>query len=370
MAFLLQRCVEKLQSRKCDFMSDVIVKKDLLSLNIDALEQVIIDLGEKKFRSKQVYSWLHQKNALDFDAMTNVSKNLREKLGQAYSFPGMVVNTKQASKKDGTVKYLFELEDGQYIETVLMRYEHGNTVCISTQAGCRMGCTFCASGLLGLVRNLTVGEMLNQIYEIERDTGERVSNVVLMGTGEPLDNYESVLRFIYMITDEQGKNLSQRHITLSTCGLVDQIERLAEEGLQITLAISLHASSDEVRAKTMPIAKKYSIEQILKACQHYFDVTGRRISFEYGLIKGVNDSKEEALELGRLLSNKGFKCHVNLIPINTVTENAYEKSDKGNVYKFRDILLDHHIETTVRRSLGGDIDAACGQLRLRANKES
>lgn len=338
---------------------------DIYSLNLVELEAFILAIGEKKFRAKQVFDWLHRKNADSFDAMSNLSKDLRETLKVRSALPEMKVRTRQASQKDGTIKYLYELSDGQLIETVLMRYEHGNTVCISTQAGCRMGCTFCASGLLGLARNLTVGEMMEQIIQIERDTCERVSNVVLMGTGEPLDNYDNVLKFLYQITDEKGKNLSQRHITLSTCGLVDKIDLLAEEQLQITLAISLHASTDKVRMKTMPIARKYSIDQVLSACEAYFEKTGRRISFEYSLISGLNDSREEALELAHLLSDRSFKCHVNLIPVNDVTENNYEKSDKAHVYRFRDVLIDKHIETTVRRSLGGDIDAACGQLRLR-----
>lgn len=343
---------------------------DLVSLNQIELESLLLELGEKRFRAKQIYRWLHQKNVMAYEEMTNLSKELRHLMVERTHLTGMTLKTQQASINDGTIKYLYELEDGQLIETVLMRYEHGNTVCISTQVGCRMGCSFCASGLLGLERNLTTGEMLSQIYQIERETGERVSNVVLMGTGEPLDNYDNVLQFIYMITDEYGKNLSQRHITLSTCGLVEQIIKLAEEKLQITLAISLHASEDEVRSKTMPIAKKYSIKQVLDACDIYFDKAGRRISFEYSLIKGVNDSKEEAIALAKLLNVRSFKCHVNLIPVNEVTESAYVKSDKSRVYRFRDALIERHIETTVRRSLGGDIDAACGQLRLRAIKEN
>lgn len=254
-----------------------------------------------------------------------MSKSLKEKLESNCKISFLSIKMKSPSKIDGTIKYLYELEDGQLIETVLMRYEHGNTVCISTQAGCRMGCTFCASGLLGLSRNLTVGEMLSQIYQIEADTKERVSNVVLMGTGEPLDNYENVLKFLTILTDNQGKNISQRHVTLSTCGLVDKIYDLAKEKLQITLAISLHASSDEVRQVTMPIAKKYSIDDLLKSCESYFKSTGRRISFEYSLIKGVNDSPDEAKVLAKLLKQRDFKCHVNLIPVNPVTENAYEK---------------------------------------------
>lgn len=343
-------------------------KKDVLSYDFEGLSVEIQGMGEKGFRAKQIYEWLHKKSATDFEAMSNLSKSLRDKLEDRFRFLPIIIKTKQQSMEDGTVKYLFELYDGQLIESVFMRYDHGNSVCISTQAGCRMGCTFCASGLLGLSRNLEVSELLGQIYAIEKDTNERVSNIVLMGTGEPLDNYDNVLRFLKMITDERGRNISQRHITLSTCGLVDKIRQLAKEQLQITLAISLHASTDVVRLKTMPIARKYSIAEVLDACEDYFEKTGRRISFEYSLIKGMNDSVSEAKGLAGLLKPRRFKCHVNLIPVNTVVENVYETSEKAHVYAFRDVMNKEGIETTVRRSLGGDIDAACGQLRLRESQ--
>lgn len=343
-------------------------KKDILSLDYDGLNKAVLSIGEKGFRAKQIYEWLHKKSVTSFEDMSNLSKTLREKLEESFYIMPILVKTKQASTQDGTIKYLFQLHDGQLIESVLMRYEHGNSVCISTQAGCRMGCTFCASGLLGLSRNLNISELLGQIYAIENDTGERISNIVLMGTGEPLDNYDNVLQFLYMISDERGKNIGQRHMTLSTCGLVNKIDALANEKLQITLAISLHATTDEIRLKTMPIAKKYSIKEVLDACERYFETTGRRISFEYSLIKGMNDSAEEAKALGQLLKERSFKCHVNLIPVNDVVENTYEKSDRSHVYRFRDVLVSAGIETTVRRSLGGDIDAACGQLRLRESQ--
>lgn len=333
-------------------------------MNFLEIETFMLSIGEKKFRAKQVFEWVHQKGVMSFDEMTNLSKSLRSKLGDKAQLSYIKALRCLVSDNDGTRKYLFELEDGQKIETVLMRYEHGNSVCVSTQAGCRMGCTFCASGLLGLDRNLTAGEILGQIYAIENDIDDRVSHTVLMGTGEPLDNYDHVVKFIYLITDEQGKNLSQRHVTLSTCGLVPQILKLAEEGLQITLAISLHASEDHIRLQTMPIAKKYSIDEVFKACETYFEKTGRRITFEYALISGVNDSKSEAGNLASRLLRRSFKCHVNLIPVNSIDEEKFTKSSRDAVRSFQKVLQDKGIEATVRRALGSEINAACGQLRL------
>ncbi|PKM55225.1 23S rRNA m2A2503 methyltransferase and tRNA A37 C2 methyltransferase [Petrocella atlantisensis] len=345
------------------------IKRDIMSLELDALTQEMILLNEKKFRGIQVFEWLHQKDCFTWKGMNNLPKALLVKLEEHAYITEMQMVTKQTSGHDGTTKFLFKLYDGQMIETVLMRYDYGNSVCISTQAGCRMGCTFCASGLNGLERNLTTGEMLRQVYAVEREIGKRITHVVLMGTGEPLDNYDAVLGFIKIITHDKGKNLSQRHITLSTCGMVDGIRRLASEKLQINLAISLHASDDELRKQTMPIAKKYSIDEILTACEAYFISTGRRITFEYALIAGHNDHPSQARALADLLRFRKFKCHVNLIPINNVVEKAFAKSNQKEVARFRDILLDKKVETTIRRSLGTDIDAACGQLRFNAMKK-
>ena len=338
--------------------------KNLRNLSFEEIETLMLSLGEKKFRAKQVADWVHKKGADNIDQMTNLSKVLRDKLAKTTILSPLRVVTMLADSKDGTRKYLFEMADGQRIETVLMRYEHGNSVCVSTQAGCRMGCTFCASGLLGLERNLTAGEILGQIYHIEKDLGERITHTVLMGTGEPLDNYDEVLKFIRIITDERGKDLSQRHVTISTCGLVPEIEKLADEDLQITLAVSLHASEDAVRQKTMPIANKYSISEVLRACESYFHKTGRRITFEYALIAGVNDSREEAHLLAGRLRDRTFKCHVNLIPVNDVVENGYTRSDRKSIQAFRQTLEAERIEATVRRAMGTEINAACGQLRL------
>ncbi|MDF1616414.1 23S rRNA (adenine(2503)-C(2))-methyltransferase RlmN [Petrocella sp. FN5] len=344
-------------------------KTDIMSLELNAIADEMIALNEKKFRGIQIFEWLHQKDCFTWKGMNNLPKALIAKLEEYTYLTQIQLVTKQTSDHDGTTKFLFKLHDGQMIETVLMRYDYGNSVCISTQAGCRMGCTFCASGLNGLERNLTTGEMLRQVYAVESAIGKRITHVVLMGTGEPLDNYEAVVGFIKIITHEKGKNLSQRHITLSTCGLVDGIHRLAGEKLQINLAISLHAGDDELRKQTMPIAKKYSIDDLLTACEAYFTSTGRRITFEYALIAGHNDHPSQARALADLLRFRKFKCHVNLIPINNVVEKSFAKSNQKDVIRFRDILLDKKVETTIRRSLGTDIDAACGQLRLNTMKE-
>lgn len=336
-------------------------KPDVKSMTISELQQLLIKFGEPSFRAKQIFDWLHQKNVTQFEEMTNLSKSLRIKLEENTKICNAKMIKKLVSQIDGTSKYLFLLENGSIIESVLMKYEYGNTVCISTQVGCRMGCTFCASTLDGVERNLTAGEMLSQIYEIQKDCGERISGVVLMGSGEPLDNYDNVLKFIGLINDPNGICIGQRHITLSTCGLVDKINELAQQNLQITLAISLHAPNDSIRNLTMPISKKYPIEELLEACKAYVQHTKRRITFEYAMIHGLNDSDDCALELAKRL--KHMLCHVNLIPINDVKERNYSKSSNEKVEKFAQILRAKGIETTIRRKLGSDIDAACGQLR-------
>ncbi len=325
------------------------------------LEQLLIEMGEPKFRARQLFEWIHKKHAADFVEMTNLPKTLREKLESTAKLSRTEVAQKLVSQKDGTRKYLFVLENGSVIESVLMKYEYGNTVCISTQAGCRMGCRFCASTLEGVERNLTAGEMLSQVYEIQKDCGERVSGVVLMGSGEPLDNYENVLKFLRLINDPKGQNMGQRHITLSTCGLIDKIYELAEENLQITLAVSLHAPNDGIRNSIMPVSKANPMDKLLAACRAYAEKTKRRITFEYAMMQGVNDSDACARELaGRL---RHMLCHVNLIPVNDVKERAFVKSSDERVRRFAVILQENSVETTVRRRLGSDIDAACGQLR-------
>ena len=336
-------------------------KIDIKSMNITELEDLLKELGEPKFRAKQIFDWLHAKQVDSFEEMTNLSKGLREKLTETASINGVEIVRKLVSQMDGTRKYLFALSDGAIIESVLMKYEHGNTVCISTQVGCRMGCKFCASTLDGVERGLTAGEMLSQIYAIQKDCGERVHGTVLMGSGEPLDNYDNVVKFLRLINDPKGQNMGQRHITLSTCGLVDKMYDLAEEDLQITLAVSLHAPNDGIRTQTMPIAKVYSMDKLLQACRDYADKTKRRITFEYALIHGVNDGDEHAWELVKKL--RDMLCHVNLIPVNDVKERNYVKSTADRVKRFAGILNDNGVETTVRRKLGSDIDAACGQLR-------
>ena len=296
-------------------------KIDLRSLTLPKLSDELANMGEKSFRAKQIFSWLHQKQVTSFDEMTNLSKALREKLKENYIIKNIKIVEKLVSKEDNTSKYLFDIGDDIVIESVLMRYSYGNAVCISSQAGCRMGCTFCASTVDGLERNLLPGEMVAQIYEIQRDIGERVSNVVIMGSGEPLDNYDNVIDFLEIVHSKEGNNLSHRHITLSTCGLVDKIYDLAKENLQITLAISLHAPNNEIRQNTMPVAKRYDIDSLIKAAKYYADTTKRRVTFEYALIKGVNDSSDCARELASRL--KGIMCHINLIPVNDVKENNY-----------------------------------------------
>ncbi|MDO4555274.1 MAG: 23S rRNA (adenine(2503)-C(2))-methyltransferase RlmN [Lachnospiraceae bacterium] len=340
---------------------------ELRSLSYEEMTDLMQTLGEKAFRAGQVYDWIHKKLIQNYDEMNNIPKSLRQKLSEHTQLHSIKEADRYVSEIDGTTKFLFELFDGNIIETVLMKYHHGNSVCISSQVGCRMGCRFCASTLDGLTRQLSVSELLNQIYYIQKTTGERVSNVVVMGTGEPFDNYENIVKFIKMLTDERGLHISQRNITVSTCGLVPKIYELAEEKLAITLAISLHAPNDELRKQLMPIANKYSIEEILKACDAYIEATGRRITFEYSLVSGVNDSKEQARELCSKL--KGKLCHVNLIPVNPIEERDYERSNKESVKDFLSVLERKHINATVRREMGADIQAACGQLRKRYNDE-
>ncbi len=336
-------------------------KEDLKSMSLEELQGFMANIGEAKFRAKQVFEWIHKKQADSFSDMTNLSKNLREKLEKEAKLSYARILEKRVSKQDGTTKYLFALENDNIIESVLMRYGYGNAVCISTQVGCRMGCTFCASTLDGVERNLTAGEMLSQIYEIQKDTGERVSSVVLMGSGEPLDNYENVIKFIKLLNDKDGLNIGQRHITLSTCGLIEKMYKLADECLQITLAVSLHAPNDEIRNKIMPVSKKNDMDRLLEACKYYSDTTKRRITFEYAMISGVNDSLDCAKELSERLRN--MLCHINLIPVNDVKERNYKKSSGETVERFAEFLNSKGIETTVRRKLGSDINAACGQLR-------
>lgn len=336
-------------------------KMDIKSMTLEELQNCLVELGEKAFRAKQIYQWIHEKLAAGYEDMSNLSKDLREKLQNKENFVKLNIVQVQESAIDGTRKYLFELPDGNVVESVWMKYHHGNSVCISSQVGCRMGCRFCASTLDGLERNLLPSEMLEQIYSIIRHTGERVSNIVVMGTGEPMDNYENLVRFVRMISDEKGQNISQRNITVSTCGIVPNMKRLAEEKLQITLALSLHATTDEKRRQLMPIANKYSLNEVMDACKYYFEKTGRRITFEYSLVAGVNDTKEDANELVDLI--KGMNCHVNLIPVNPIKERDYKQSNKEQIQKFRARIEKSGISATVRREMGRDIDGACGQLR-------
>ena len=338
-------------------------KTDIKSLPLEQLEQWAVEYGEKKFRAKQLYQWMHVKLVGDPEQMSNLSPAFRQKIRENCTFTVLKQVTMQESALDGTRKYLFELEDHNMVESVLMRYKHGNSVCISSQVGCRMGCRFCASTLDGLVRNLTPAEMLEQIYRISADTGERVSNVVVMGTGEPLDNYDNLLTFIRMLTDENGLHISQRNLTVSTCGLVPRIRDLAKEGLQITLALSLHASNQEKRLELMPVAKSYDIHEAVDAMQDYFEETGRRVTFEYSLVAGVNDTEEDARELAELIH--GINCHVNLIPVNPIKERDFVQPDGKSVQEFKNKLEKCRINVTIRREMGRDIDGACGQLRKR-----
>lgn len=336
---------------------------DIKSLNLKELTALLESLGEKPFRAKQLYQWIHEKGAASYEDMTNISKQLKEKLTNSYPLTVLHKEMVQISKIDGTRKYLFALSDGNVIESVLMRYKHGNSVCISSQVGCHMGCRFCASTLDGKVRDLLPSEMLDQIYRIGNDIGERISNVVVMGTGEPLDNYDNLLKFIELLTDENGLNISQRNLTVSTCGIVPKMIELADKKLQITLALSLHASSQEKRLALMPIANKYDISEVLDACRYYFEQTKRRVTFEYSLVNGVNDTKEDAEELTALV--KGMNCHINLIPVNPIKERTFVQPSSERVREFKNKLEKNGINVTIRREMGRDIDGACGQLRKR-----
>lgn len=333
---------------------------DLLSLYPDELKEYAVKAGEKPFRGTQLFEWLY-KGATSFDQMTNLPASFIKYLNENAYICTLSIKQKFVSQIDGTVKYLFQLDDGECVETVFMRYKHGNTVCVSTQAGCRMGCAFCASTINGFRRNLTASEILMQVLTAQRDTGERVSGVVLMGIGEPLDNFDNVIRFLHIVNLEKGQNIGMRHISLSTCGLVDKIDELLKLKLQITLSVSLHAPNDEKRRQIMPVAQRWSIDQLLNACKRYEDATNRRISFEYALISGVNDGDDDAKELGQRLG--GTLCHVNLIPVNPVREKNFRKSDKQRIDAFVRTLEKYGITTTVRRRLGSDINASCGQLR-------
>lgn len=334
--------------------------KNLLDYTLEELQIWMKENNESAFRAKQIFSWLY-KNVRDFDGMKNIPKSLADKLKENFSidFPEVVEVYK--SEIDGTEKFLLGFKDGNLIESVLMRYKHGNSICISTQVGCRMGCKFCASTIEGRVRNLTTGEILSEILVVQNYIKERISNVVLMGSGEPLDNYENVVKFLEIVSADYGLNIGQRHITLSTCGIVPKIYELADKDFSVTLAISLHAFSDEKRKEIMPIANKYTISEILDACKYYIDKTNRRITFEYALVKDVNDTKEEAKALAKLL--KGMLCHVNLIPVNEIKENSFKRSSKKSIEDFSEILKNNGIEVTTRREMGSDINAACGQLR-------
>lgn len=338
-------------------------KKDIRSFSLAELKAELESIGEKGFRAKQIYEWLHVKLVDSFEEMTNLSKALREKLEANYEIPSVTMLERQVSKMDGTNKFLFELQDGHVVESVLMKYKHGNSVCISSQVGCRMGCRFCASTLDGLARNLKPSEMLGQIYQIQKISGERVSNIVVMGTGEPMDNYDNFVKFVRLLSDENGLNISQRNITVSTCGIVPNMRRLAEEKLQITLALSLHGSTQDKRKMLMPIANKYELSEVLEACDYYFEQTGRRITFEYSLVHGVNDKDEDARELISIL--KPRNCHLNLIPVNPIKERSFEKPSKKAAESFKNYLEKNGINVTIRREMGSDIDGACGQLRRR-----
>lgn len=352
---------------ECKKQKGMELMKDIKSLTIEELKQEMVEIGEKAFRAKQLYEWMHVKLARSYEEMTNIPKSLIAKLQDNYTYTSLEAVDVQTSKIDGTKKFLFSLGDGNYVESVWMKYHHGNSVCISSQVGCRMGCRFCASTLDGLERSLKPSEMLDQIYAITRITGERVSNVVVMGTGEPLDNYDNLLTFIHMLTDEHGLHISQRNLTVSTCGIVPNMKRLADEKLQITLALSLHGSNQEKRAGLMPIANRYHIDEVIDACAYYFEQTGRRITFEYSLVGGVNDTDEDAAELAALIGK--LNCHINLIPVNPIKERDYIQSEKQQIQKFQNKLERNKINCTIRREMGRDIDGACGQLRRRHMQE-
>ncbi len=338
-------------------------KIDIKSLTLIQLSELLESLKEPSFRAIQLFEWIHKKLALGFEEMTNLPKTLRENLEKCCEYTTLKTVQELHSKNDDTCKYLFQLSDGNIIESVRMSYHHGDSVCISSQVGCRMGCRFCASTLDGLTRNLTPSEMLEEIYQIERITQKRLNNVVIMGTGEPLDNYENLVQFLHLLFEERGQNFSQRSVTISTCGLVEQIKRFAQEDFNITLALSLHAPTDALRSQLMPIANRYPLSEVIKACDYYYERTGRRVSYEYSLIDGVNDTPLIAKQLVQLL--RGKNCHVNLIPINPVKERGFIPPRGNNTQRFKNILEKNKINVTIRREMGADIDAACGQLRKR-----
>ena len=343
------------------------MKKDVLSLLPGEIEEELAALGEPKFRAEQVFSWLHR-GVRDFDEMTNLPKSLREKLRERFALYRPKVLKKQVSQLDGTIKYLWELRDGNAVETVVMQYKHGNTVCVSSQVGCRQGCAFCASTIGGLVRNLEPSEILDEVLFSQLDSGREISNIVLMGIGEPLDNFDNVMRFLGLVNHPKGLNIGMRHISLSTCGLIERFEDLAERDLQLTLSVSLHAPDDETRSKIMPANRGRGVEALMEACRRYYDKTGRRISFEYAMIDGVNDTEKHA----RLLAKeaKSVAAHVNLIPLNHVEERQFKPSTAGHMKAFIRILEESGVNVTVRRRLGSDVDASCGQLRRKMQKGS
>lgn len=342
------------------------MKTDIKALTYEQLNTVLSEMSLPKFRAKQIFQWLHKYGCNSFDDMTNISKDLRERLSESYFISSCAIEDKYVSRLDGTVKYLFRLYDGEYIESVVMKYKYGYTICVSSQVGCKMGCTFCASTLAGFKRNLTAGEIESQLHSAERDLNIKISHIVLMGIGEPLDNFNNVVSFLRNVNDENGLNISMRNITLSTCGIVPRIYDLMDLDLQLTLTVSLHAPNDEIRCKTMPVARKYSMNQLITACKDYAEKTGRRVSFEYTLIKGVNDSEANALELAERLS--GMLSHVNLIPVNDVKERGNVRGTKEDIVKFQNVLKSKEINATIRRTLGSDINASCGQLRRLKNR--
>lgn len=342
-------------------------KIDILSLDLAELENALVSLGEKKFRAKQVFQWLHVKRVFDFDKMTDISIQLRSTLKEKFCINGLFIQKKLESAIDNTVKYLYRLSDGNFVETVLMEYSYGYSICVSTQVGCKMGCNFCASAIAGYIRSLEPSEILMQIYEAEQDSGKKVSGVVLMGIGEPLDNFDNVMKFLSLLSHKDGNDLSLRHVSLSTCGIVPRIYELADKKLQLTLSVSLHCADNDGRSAIMPVNRKYDLASLIEACRYYIDKTGRRVTFEYAVIDDVNSSQADADKLARLLH--GMNCHVNLIPVNKVKERNYHTVRSG-VAEFAKLLGRRGINATVRRTLGSDIEAACGQLRRDADKQS
>jgi 23S rRNA (adenine2503-C2)-methyltransferase len=338
-------------------------KLNLLNLTIPELQDMLQTIGQQKFRAKQIFQWLNR-GIKSFDEMSDLSKPLRQELAKIAYIGNLKIKEKLVSKIDGTRKYLFELEDGNIIESVLMEYNHGKTACLTSQIGCRMGCKFCASTGIGFIRDLSAGEILDQILSIQNDINDKIGNIVIMGIGEPFDNYDNVIKFLKLIHESDGLNISYRRITISTCGLIPEIEKFTHENIPVNLSISLHAPNDEAREKTMPVNKKYPIDKLIEACKIYTEVSSRRITFEYALISGENDSQEYAKELAKRL--KGMLCHVNLIPVNPIKSADFKRSDRKHIDSFKEILEGYGIETTVRRELGNDISAACGQLRRSA----